>query len=221
MYPEPVAIPDPLKDALAQELAPGEQLRWVGQPIPRAGCMWLAIFPVFFGLFFTGFAIFWIVSVLRMQGNNNAQGGMGFLFALFGIPFVLVGLGIMSTPYWIRRRFHKAALRTIYAVTDKRAIIIDGGYMGDSPMGMLVGGMTRMLLRGTSIRSYTADKLGQIIRQQRDDGSGDVLFGEILYTSQRDNMRQIQRDGFFSVPNVKEVEDHIKALASTNPASPT
>lgn len=219
MFPEPAAIPDALKETLEQELKPGEQLRWVGQPIPRAGCMWFAIFPIFFGLFFAGFAVFWIVSAFQMQGNNGGPGGINILFALWGIPFVLVGLGIMSSPYWMRRRYQKAALRTIYAVTDQRAIIIDGGYMGDSPIGMLVGGMTRWALRGSSIRTYTANKLGQITRHQRDDGSGDVLFGEILYTSEQSNMRQIQRDGFFSVPNVKDVEDQIKALSASQTGS--
>ena len=37
-------------------------------------------------------------------------------FPLFGLPFVLIGLGMLTAPHWAKRK----ALRTAYAVTDRR-----------------------------------------------------------------------------------------------------
>jgi hypothetical protein len=42
------------------------------------------------------------------------------LFPLFGVPFVLIGLGMLAAPYWMRRK----AQNTVYALTDKRALIL-------------------------------------------------------------------------------------------------
>lgn len=54
-----------------------------------------AIFIIGFGCFFGGFALFWILGVMGMM-TKGAPGQMNALFALFGVPFVLVGLGIIG-----------------------------------------------------------------------------------------------------------------------------
>ena len=85
------------------------------------------------------------------------------LFPLFGIPFVLIGFGMLSSPYWTMRK----ARRTAYVLTTARAIIFDGGF-------------------STTIRSFGPDRLTDLRRKQRADGSGDVIFERKLsYDSDR------------------------------------
>src|SRR5437763_9868076 len=102
------------------ELASGERMVWVGQPIPsRYARGSLAI--VLFGIPWTAFAIFWMAGVSGFKIPNLTR-GFGW-FPLFGIPFVLIGLGMLSTPFWVRRK----ARRTAYVITDRRAIVVEGG----------------------------------------------------------------------------------------------
>ena len=97
---------------LGPVLRPGEQLRWVGQPDPKVRFAPADVFLVPFSLLWGGFAIIWEWQVLA---NSES-----ILFALWGIPFVLVGL------YFIVGRFiykkHRK-LRTVYGLTDSRAIV--------------------------------------------------------------------------------------------------
>jgi hypothetical protein len=98
-----------------------------------------------FSILWAGFAFFWEGTVLR--------GGAPTFFALWGIPFVLVGLYVT-----VGRFFYDAAQRgkTEYGVTDQR-IIIDG------PRGTL-----------TSLELGT---LGEVTLSTKGDGSGTIMFG--------------------------------------------
>jgi hypothetical protein len=75
------------------------------------------------GIPVTAFAIFWMA--LASQQTKQIS-GPGSFFPLFGIPFIVVGLGMLSSPLWRGRK----ALRTVYALTDQRAIIFEGGFFG-------------------------------------------------------------------------------------------
>lgn len=76
------------------------------------------------------------------------------LFPLFGLPFILVGLGLLSSPFWSVRR----ASRTAYLVTNKRAVIIEGS-------------------RRRTVRSIAPDAFGDILRREGKFGRGDIVFG--------------------------------------------
>jgi hypothetical protein len=93
-------------------LRQGEQLRWVGQPDPRVLFTPADLFLVPFSLMWGGFAVFWEIQVLTSGGST--------FFALWGIPFVLIGL------YFIVGRFiykkHRKR-KTVYGLTDSRAIV--------------------------------------------------------------------------------------------------
>ena len=104
-----------LEQTVRSQLASNEKLLWTGQP--RRGLRLRATdaLAIPFSLLWCGFAIFWEWSVLK-------QGAPGF-FALWGIPFVAIGL------YVVFGRFFVDALqraRTYYALTDQRALIISG-----------------------------------------------------------------------------------------------
>src|SRR5690242_9223926 len=122
-YSDPLLSPE-LEARVQAELAPGEKLVWLGQPRPRRSM--LAGLPiVLFGIPWTAFAVFWVALAFGIGANAKRRGAGGIppwldlCFPLFGLPFIGIGLGMLSAPYWIRR----AAAKTCYAVTDRRAIV--------------------------------------------------------------------------------------------------
>ncbi len=213
------SLPDSMQRLVQGELAGGESVRWVGQPIPRKSLSWASLFPVLFAIPWTGFSLFWMAAAAGVL-DGFLDGGAAkpvdpgrIFFALFGVPFVLVGLGMLSAPYWMRRRTRRAAEKTVYVITDRRAIIVNGGYFGDSGVLGLASGLIRSAGDGMQISSYSPENIGQIHRIQREDGSGDLTFGTELFTSEENGTRQIVRNGFFSIPDVRDVERILDSLA--------
>ena len=102
-----------------RHLSDDEHIEWVGKPDPTKRFTPADRYLVPFSLLWGGFAIFWVVGAA-------ASGG---LFALFGVPFVAMGL------YFIFGRFiYKAnrKRRTVYAVTNRRVLEIVAGAKGES-----------------------------------------------------------------------------------------
>jgi hypothetical protein len=180
-------LPYELRQMVETELNDNENLLWAGQPKP--GRMAIKSLPIaIFAIPFTAFSVFWMFGASGFKIPDFSQGGFAF-FPLFGLPFLFVGLGMFSSPLWRMR----AAKRTIYVITDKRAIIFDGGFK-------------------TNIRSFTANQLQDLSRKQRRDGSGDIVFKrEISYNNQGNNM-PVKEIGFLGIDNVKDVEDKIREI---------
>ena len=86
---------------LHEELGPTEKLLWSAAPAP--GRLARITLPIFlFAIPWTAFAIFWIAGASGFKRPNFGQ--PAGLFPLFGVPFVLIGLGMLSSPYWARRK---------------------------------------------------------------------------------------------------------------------
>src|SRR5262249_26897020 len=130
------ALPESLDRLVNQELAPGETIRWAAQPTPR-GFPWLSLVPSLFAIPWTLFALFWMATASGILEHGNGFQNPGRLdmtrviSSLFGIPFVLVGLIMFCTPWWLRRRMRRGAARTAYVITNRRAIIFNGGYKNE------------------------------------------------------------------------------------------
>jgi hypothetical protein len=190
-------LPPELDGLVQAELARGEQLLWVGQPLPRRYVL-MSIPIVVFGIPWTAFAVFWMLGasgILFAGPANNAPvpAGLFACFPLFGLPFVLIGLGMLSAPYWLLRK----ARRTCYAVTDRRAIIWEPG-----------------VFSSVSVRSYGPAQLGRIRRNQRADGSGDLIFEEYAsYDNQ--GHRTISSRGFVGIERVREIEELLRKALLT------
>ena len=142
-----MSFPGEVMTPIGRELSSGERVLWNGQPRQGVGLSAGDVYMIPFSLLWGGFAIFWEWSVL----NSGAP----IFFALWGIPFVGVGL------YMIFGRFFVEAWqrsRTYYAVTNERILIIDGGF--------------KTTVRSVSLRSLTDMSLTESA-----EGEGSISFG--------------------------------------------
>jgi hypothetical protein len=183
-----------LERLVRSELEPREELLWTGRP--RAGRMMLRTLPiVLFAIPWTAFSVFWIAMALSFTvgfgGDADAPAPFrwfSLVFPLFGLPFLLIGLGMLSAPWWARRK----AKGTCYAVTNRRAIVREPGFRGS-----------------VTVRSYRADELRGVVRTEPSDASGDLVF-ETEISRQRGQHDRSGRSGFFAIANVRQVEQLIR-----------
>jgi hypothetical protein len=193
-------LPPDLAARVESELADGERLVWVGQPLP--GLYRLRSIPLLIvGIFFLGFSVLWLVMTAGMglfAGFGAAQAGGGpaavgvdsffGCFALVGLFPLAIGIFLVTSPLWMG----SMARKTLYAVTNRRAIIFEP-----------------QLFRTVQVRSYTASGLGAMARVERGDGAGDLVFEEYV-TRGANNSTTTQRRGFLAVPRVREVEGLVR-----------
>jgi hypothetical protein len=108
---------------LQTALVPGERVIWWGRPDPAVNFGTKDLFLIPFSLMWGGFAIFWEYNALTLEAP-------GF-FRLWGIPFVIIGLFmIFGRFFW--KRFNKR--RTLYALTESRAIVVRGSATEELPL---------------------------------------------------------------------------------------
>jgi hypothetical protein len=192
-------LPDDLDARVRSELRPGEQLLWVGQPNPSRFAR-SAIGTVLFGIPWTAFAIFWTTMAsfgARRAGGGPIGGWFSVCFPLWGVPFILVGLGMLSAPYWMWRK----AKKTCSALTDRRAIVWEAGSFGSA-----------------EVRSYEPAALTKLTRRDYAGGSGDLIFEEQVEVRRGGKGRTrvvTQNHGFLAIANVRDIEELLrKALLS-------
>jgi hypothetical protein len=138
--------------SLTDEMMPGEHTLWSGKPNPRKIFSKSDIALIPFSIFWCGFAIFWTFSAYRMGG----------MFALFGIPFVIVGLYITFGRFIIRTVRKK---NTVYAVTNKRVLVVVFNSAG---------------VRKSSLASSLQDIHNESL-SVRPDKTGSITFGSLPF----------------------------------------
>lgn len=140
-----------LQQQLQAYLNNQERLLWVDKPgtgIQFSKADW---FLIPFGLFFTGFAIFWILMAINLSGGDSTVN-----FSFFGIPFVLFGFYILFGRHLLDAR---KRTRSIYAITSERALILHQG-------------------SGT-LHSYPLEQLRDVTYTQGPDGRGNLYLGAL------------------------------------------
>jgi hypothetical protein len=187
-----LSIPEELRKKIDIELQPGERIRWVGQPVPRLITA-DSLGSVLFAIPWTSFAIFWMWSASGYRLPDPKEGLQPqHLFALFGVPFVLIGFVMLSSPILV----WQSARKTVYLVTDKRAISFQGG-------------------KSTTIRAYLPEQLKDIYRKERADGTGDVIIS-IRRWKDSDGDCRIEEMGFLGIRSPREVEKVLRQLVQNN-----
>lgn len=174
-------FPPELQTAIRSELKAFERVRWAAQPIPRR-MMRKALPILFFAIPWTAFALFWMAMAFTMVGTPKDGKIIGIVFPLFGLPFVLIGFAMLSAPWWAAR----TAKRTVYVLTDNRALIITVG-------------------RSIRTQSYRLDQLKERTKRTNADGSGDLIFSRESYCDS-DGDRRTRTHGFEGVPDVRAAE---------------
>lgn len=151
MASEGFEMDEPPEDVIRRELGPSEQLLWTGRPrqgvVLRAEDGLLIPFSIMWG----GFAIFWEAAAIASDAP--------FFFALWGVPFVLVGLYIMVGRFWVDARQRAA---TVYGVTSERVVIVSG-----------------VFARG--VKSLSIDTLTDVSLTERAGGGGTITFGWVPF----------------------------------------
>ena len=135
-----------ISKAFQGHLDSNEKLIWTGQPKKGIVFRTADLFLIPFSLFWCGFAIFWFVSALLS--------GVPF-FALFGVPFVIIGLIFVFGRFIIDA---KQRANTFYALTEERIIIKSGIYK-------------------ISIKSLNLKTLSDIELEEKSNSSGTISFG--------------------------------------------
>jgi hypothetical protein len=178
-------IPPQLTTFARREFA-GERMVWAGQPSPRAAmtggwAIWLFAVP------WTAFALFWeataVGALLRNAPRPRGDGFGPAFMVLWGIPFVLLGLAMLLSPFWLARQ----ARRSVYVLTDKRLALLRSGF------------------RGTTVRSVWPAELLAIERTEAADGSGTLKldFG----TGKDKDGDSVQRlETIRGIPEVRKLE---------------
>lgn len=141
--------------SIDKEIARDERVLWKGRPATGIRFRTAEVFLIPLSLLWGGFAIFWEVMVLRIP----KQQPIGYVFPLFGLPFVLVGLYLMFGRFLYDA---KSRENTEYALTADRVIIKSGIF-------------------SKKVMSLNLKSLADISLTENADGTGTITFGESTY----------------------------------------
>jgi hypothetical protein len=152
-----------------------------------------------FGIPFAGFAFFWMStayhSTHNLANHHNALPSGFSAFPLFGLPFLLIGLGMILAPLGVYLKGRSG----VYAVTNRRVMLISGT-------------TTR------SVKSIIPTDIAEVDHRERPDGTGDVLIRTNSVMRTNNGTTQITV-GLYGVPNVKEVAGLVLKLRAQPVAS--
>ncbi len=185
------------------ELSAGETLVWQGRPRAIRHLVLRTVPKALFGLVFIALTLFWIVMVVR-GGNNNWDKGRAVrpfelhnvaIAAFAALWMIPPGLYLLTWPLRTWRRLKG----TCYALTDRRAIISEPGFVGQP-----------------RVRSHAAGSLRLMRLEEHDDGTGNLIF-ECPSTW----VGMAQTVGFLAIADAREVEALVRRtlLTSAQPRS--
>jgi hypothetical protein len=195
------SIPRSLKDFAQREFM-GEKLVWAARPDNRIAVLlsfgiWLFAIP------WTAFSLFWISipSAALYEGymevNIGAPKGAPTLamwaFALWGVPFVAIGFGMLLAPLFTWRKGSK----TLFVLTSKRLTTLQSGSQ-------------------VKVISIYPQEISGLSRKEGADGRG-TLTVSLGYERDSDGDRVPKSAVFGVITDVRKVEAMVRALADQKP----
>lgn len=183
-------LPQRMRDAVTRELQ-GERIIWAGRP--SATRSFLASLPIWlFAIPWTAFSLGWEWVALGgwLSGKpspSDTHTIMGIVFPLFGVPFVVVGLGMMAMPFMAWRW----ARRTVHVIGDTRLVTITVG-------------------RTLKVKTYQTASITRLERTERRNGSGTL---KVILGTHRDSDGDKTEtiEVFYGIDEVAKVERLIGA----------
>lgn len=188
---------------LRSVLRPGERVLWKGRPRRRLDFsgfgLWLFAVP------WTAFSIFWTASAFMItQSSREEAGAMGlvsYLFPLFGLPFILIGLAMMAGPLFALTM----PGRTLHAVTDQRVLRLTAGW-------------------GSSLREIPALAIIDVRAKPRQDGSGTLVLDlhraySTIHSGSAQRSSIKTRTLIRAVPNVRAAMRAVERMRISSAAS--
>jgi hypothetical protein len=184
------SIPRPLKDFAAREFT-GEKLVWAAQPDVRIA-FWLSFGIWLFAIPWTAFSLFWIsipaaalyeaYTGIDIRAPKGAPTVAMWAFALWGVPFVLIGFGMLLAPFWVLRK----GARTLYVLTNKRMAILNGA-------------------KTVSVVSVWPSDIVSLSRKEGPDGRGTLVLHQGVVRDS-DGDRQEKTTEFGVINDVRRIE---------------
>lgn len=174
----------------------GQRVLWVGRPawkvVLRWGMLiWLVAVP------WTVFSVGWTLTAAAMiwgPPSDNMPAGMrsvmGVLVPLWGVPFVVVGLGMLASPFWMARK----AYNTAYAVTDQGLVTLVA-----SPSGAI------------EVRERHRGEVQGVELFEWRDGSGTVKV-HVGWKTDSDGDRVKDEEQWLGIPDAARVERLVRSM---------
>jgi hypothetical protein len=134
-------------------------------------------------------------STRNLANRHNALPSGFSAFPLFGLPFLLIGLGMVLAPLFVYLKGRTG----VYAVTNRRVMVITG-------------------TKSRSVKSIIPNDIAEVDHRERPDGTGDVLIHTNSVMRTNNGTTQITV-GLYGVPNVKEVAGLVMKLRAQPVAS--
>jgi len=169
------------------ELEEGERLLWHGHPDPKAAAFHNARI-VFIGAVIAIFGLWWMLAAADYGIPDLSQSMKLRIIEAAAFLVLMVGLGLCYTP-WIA---YRNARRTIYALTDRRCLIIHTA-------GRRI------------VQSYRQEDVGEVEWMIGPKKTDHVAFGSPEATV-RKGVTTIRRGGFYNIADGKTVEAMVREV---------
>lgn len=177
------------ENIIKELLNPNEAIQWTGKPNPLAKTLPHTFIFVFSVIWLTS-SLFFLLASFGLFTNDGFQ----WRVFLFFTPFTLFGLGLISVPIYA----YIKAKRTIYAITDQRAIIY-------TPQ---------------KTKSFYGNQILEVRTEKHTFSGFNITFGKgkRVYSN---NSTYIKYDGFYGFKEPHRLEAMLNALIATAPPEPT
>ena len=180
-----VAEPENPLIGMQREMRPGEKLIWADRPTSLRSHRRQHLATALFGIPYLAFSLFWTAAASGLLFGSGTGSAIDFIFPMFGLPFIAVGLGLVLSPVWAGWK----GARTVYALSDQRVIISEGGW-------------------SRAVKSWPLWDVEKVVRMDR-GVDGDIIVAESWIRGSRGGY--LQKHGFLGIADAARVEHALLA----------
>jgi hypothetical protein len=151
--------------AALQRTAGTDKVLWVSQPDPVQIVAYRLRNGYWGAVFMAAFSVFWMAIALSATTSGKNVGVVGYIFPLFGVPFLALGLWSLVAPW----REAAKARQTLFALTNNRLLHITPSYSGVTTRSLVPNDMLGVSLVESAEGSGT---LSITLAEREDWGRG-------------------------------------------------